>query len=244
MHSSEAENHAREIARLQALAEGDPGSSVFPALAEAHRLAGRPDEAERIARAGLERCPDRVAGRVALGLALLDGGRLDEARWELQAVLRAVPDQVLAREALGQCESSGEPARSFEAEPAGEPGAFGPIEEAELDDALQAAVPDLDQTVDADRIAQEAMHQAELERPEGLISCSDSPFATRTVAALLEQQGDARGAQAIRSALEEGEKAAEPARTQPRPPSPASERRTQWIETLERWLHNVRRGRS
>jgi hypothetical protein len=244
MQSSEAENHVREIVRLQALAEGDPGSSVFPALAEAHRLAGRPDEAERIARAGLERHPDRVAGRVALGLALLDGGCLDEARCEFQAVLHAVPDQVLAREALGQSEGSGELAPSFEPEPAGEPEAFGPIEEAELEDALQAAVTDLDQTVDADRIAQEAMHQAELERPEGLISCSESPFATRTVAALLEKQGDARGAQVIRSALEEGEGAAAPTPTQPPPLSPASEQRTQWVATLERWLHNVRRGRS
>ena len=68
------QRRARSPASRRSLG-ADPGAPAFPALAEANRRAGRLDEAERVAREGLRRCPELLAGRVALALALLDLGR-------------------------------------------------------------------------------------------------------------------------------------------------------------------------
>ena len=245
-------NASGEIARLEAILGGDPAAPAFPALAEARRRAGDPTGAERTARAGLERRPDEVSGRVALGLALLDQGRESEARKELEHVLTAVADHPLASAAL---DAGARGALEFpsDARPdAGEGGAAwyaraenprlditwgapgetpipAPIEDAEIEAAFEAAETDTDQIVDADRIAHEAMRAARLDEPEGLAKRPNSPFATRTMADLLERQGHDHDAEAIRSALE----------------GASSRRRlsrAQQIETLERWLHNLQRG--
>ena len=77
---------AGDLERLRQRVEQDAGCAEFPALAEAERRAGRLPEARRIAERGLRVRPDRLAGRVALGLVLLDQGDVTGAQRALAAV--------------------------------------------------------------------------------------------------------------------------------------------------------------
>jgi len=86
---------------------GPAGALAFPALAETQRRSGRPEQAERVARAGLERAPHRVEGRVALALALLDQKRDAEARVELERLLGLDAEHVIAHDAA----TAGSPAQ-------------------------------------------------------------------------------------------------------------------------------------
>lgn len=197
----------RDALLLRARVEQDPGCADFPALAEAERRAGRPEEAQRVAEAGLQAAPERLAGRVALGLALLDQGELGAARHELSAVLDPGPGM-------------GEDAAASRAQdkagavktPASTPGSAG------RSGATRPAAGDL---------------------PVG----SGSAFRTRTMARLLERQGDRGRAEEILEGLETGRESADV------PPPGAPEAKggapsKQEVETtLERWLENVQRGR-
>jgi hypothetical protein len=78
-----------DLDALRAIVAADEGSPDFPALAEAERRSGDPERARKVAAAGLVAAPGRLAGRVALGLALVDLGRLDEARATLSVILDA-----------------------------------------------------------------------------------------------------------------------------------------------------------
>lgn len=78
-----------DLDALRAIVAADAGSPDFPALAEAERRCGDPERARTVAEAGLTAAPGRLAGRVALGLALLDLDRLDEARATLSVILDA-----------------------------------------------------------------------------------------------------------------------------------------------------------
>jgi len=66
--------------QLMSAVGADPGCDAFALLAESHRLSGHPDDARRVAEAGLQARPEHLPGRVALGLALLDLGDADAAR--------------------------------------------------------------------------------------------------------------------------------------------------------------------
>jgi tetratricopeptide (TPR) repeat protein len=192
---------ASEIARLEKRAAADP--ALLPQLAEAHRHAGRPDEAERVARRGLKVDPHSLRLHVALALALLDLRRADGARDVLERALRSGP-----------------------AHAAG-------VSEQELEDAFARAEPDLDQVVDADRVAERALREAEVEPSDEIEPVPpDSPFATRTMADLLERQGDRAGAARIRSGLE---------RPRAAQPAPAPDPRRRVVKELERWLANLRK---
>ncbi len=79
-----------DLEALRRLVEDDPGAPEFPALAEALRRAGDAEAALAVSETGLEHAPARLAGRVSLGLALLDLGRRDEARDALSEILDAV----------------------------------------------------------------------------------------------------------------------------------------------------------
>ena len=174
------------------------------ALAEAHRRAGRADEAERVARLGLEREPRALRLRIVLALALLDQRRPDAARAELEDALAA--------------------------------GAEFPTElsEQEFEAAFESAEPEAEHLVDADRVAEQALREAELGPADEIAPPgADSVFATRTMAELLERQGDREGAARIRSRLERS-------RTAPATPS-ATDRRRQLVAELERWLVNLRK---
>jgi tetratricopeptide (TPR) repeat protein len=212
-----------EIDRLGALSGREPGAAAFPAVAEAHRRTGRPEEAERVARAGLELRPDALAGRVALGLALLDLGRLDEARAELERVLSSVPDHPLALAGLEASDTA--PA----AAPAAEDAFAGSFDGDEIDAAFEDARPEEDQMISADSVAASAIRAAELDgSDEGDPGWTDDeghediPVSTRTVADLLERQGHDQDAHAMRAELDGGQ-------------------RQQILATLERWLDNLRR---
>ena len=174
------------------------------AQAEAHRRAGRAVEAERVARLGLEREPRALRLRVVLALALLDQRRADAARAELEQGLSA--------------------AAEFPTQ----------LSEQEFDAAFESAEPEVEQLMDADRVAEQALREAEL-GPADEISPTgaDSVFATRTMAELLERQGDREGAARIRNRIDRS-------RAAPSAPSSADHRRQLVIE-LERWLVNLRK---
>jgi tetratricopeptide (TPR) repeat protein len=174
------------------------------ALAESHRRAGRPADAERAARAGLERAPSALRLRVVLALALLEQGRADAAKRELEHSLGASAE--------------------FPTE----------LSEQEFEAAFESAEPEAENLVDADRVAEQALREAELGPADEIGPAgADSVFATRTMAELLERQGDREGAARIRSRIER-------ARTAPSAPS-ATDRRRQLVRELERWLVNLRK---
>jgi len=210
------------IAHLETCVGADPGASEFPALAEALRCAGRLQEAEDVARRGLERKPGCLGGSLVLALVLLDQGRLADAREELGACAA----QLLT--ASGRGTATGFPGEAlFGDEFAAE------VTEGELERAFEAAETDRDQVVDADRVAQDAMRAADLATPETNSPVPDPIFATRTMADLLERQGDARGASQIRASLQAD-----------RPPASARGRgsvgRERVVAVLEGWLANLR----
>jgi hypothetical protein len=153
------------------------------------------------------------ASVVVRALALLDRGLVDEARDLLAGALAAAgPDPFASSDA----------------------GGFPRLGDAELESAFDDARPETDAMIDADGIAFEAIRQARLDEPESVsLPAPDSPFHTRTMADLLERQGDLESASAIRSAL--GADGA------PRPAIDAATR-ARTIQTLERWLARLRGG--
>lgn len=145
----------------------------------------------------------RLEGAVRRSLELLEDGRGDAAAEVLAAVLRA-----------------------------GASGLGGGLSDVELERAFDAAQPIADEVIDADRVAQQALREVDLE------ALADRPsppatFATGTMAELLERQGDPEGARRIRASL---------AGREARPARRAERERV--VATLERWLSNVRRGAS
>jgi tetratricopeptide (TPR) repeat protein len=187
------------IARWEARAAADTA-----ALAEARRRAGRPAEAERLARSGLEHDPGSPRLRVALALALLDQQRADAAREELERVL---------------AEAAESPAE---------------LSEQELETAFEHAEPEAEHMMDADRVAEQALREAELGPADEIAApgAQDSPFATRTMAELLERQGDRAGAERIRSRLGPSRESSAAA--------PGNDPRGRVVRELERWLANLR----
>ena len=141
-------------------------------------------------------------------LELLEGGRTDAAWSELAAALRG-PGGPGGPDALGAA-----------------------LSDVELEQAFEAAHPVADEVIDADRVAQQAMREVDLEGVE-----APATFATGTMAELLERQGDAEGARRIRASLADRETRAPAASLRRRD-------RERIVATLERWLSNVRRGAS
>jgi hypothetical protein len=92
--------------------------------------------------------------------------------------------------------------------------------------------PEAENLLDADRVAQQALREAELGPADELSPSADSPFATRTMAELLERQGDRAGAERILDRLERARGDSQGAS--------ASDRRGRVVRELERWLANLR----
>ena len=84
-------------------------------------------------------------------------------------------------------------------------------------------------------MAEAALHGADSASLDEIAPSGKSPFATQTVADLLEQQGDSEGARQLRTSLAQGDGADSPA--------VASASGQEFIATLERWLGNLRRAR-
>ena len=209
------------IARLEDLVASD--ASAFPALAEALRRAGRAAEAERVAREGLERKPGSAEGSTTLALALLDQGREQEARRVLEARI-GDPSAVLGPPRI-PAPAAPDPAEVFE----------GSLTEPEFERVFAAAETDREQLIDADRVAEEALHRVHPAPVDEVAASPRSPFATHTVANILESQGDPQAASLLRASLPRGDGAAPAARG-------GGRRRT--IAKLEQWLENLRRPRA
>lgn len=148
----------------------------------------------------------RLEQAVANALGLLVAGRVDEARDVLSGCLAG-------------------PAASAASER---------ISDQELERAFASAQPETDQMRNADDVAHAAILHVDgtlddAGAPE--IAETDEigePFATETMAGLLERQGDSEAAEQIRAALAGG--------------SARRPRRQDVMETLERWLDNLRGG--
>jgi hypothetical protein len=156
---------------------------------------------------------------VARSLELLELGEMQEARLALER-------------ALAPGGPSGVP-------PAAEFSAG--VSDQEIDHAFEAAEPETDQMLNADRVAQVAMRQADEALGEDLAPDEvGTAFATRTMADLLERQGDVEGAERIRAGLAD----AAPPLDHPVSEHTPGERpgRERVIATLERWLENLRGG--
>jgi hypothetical protein len=221
---------AEQLTRLEAAVEADAGAAGFPALAEAYRRDGRLADAEGVARAGLALEPESCEGRAVLALVMLDRGLEQSAREELEQLAasylasQVVPDAPQAAEELSQ---------------------------AELDAAFDDAETDEEALIDPNRVAEEAIDRADA-GAVGLVeesALSDvGPFATRTMAELLERQGDADGAARIRAALDDTSVApdaqSESIESYDGSPSDDDAPKGVIIAVLERWLDNARRART
>jgi tetratricopeptide (TPR) repeat protein len=203
------------IAELERAWRANPDGEAFAGLAELYRRAGRLAEAANVVRQGLVRSPRSLEGRAVLLLVLADAGQSGEARrllesWATTALEGVAPDAPEAGDAL----------------------AAAGVSELELERAFEAAEPERDRMITPDSVAEEAALFAD--GPEALRSPLESgaTFATRTMAELLERQGDRQGAARIRAALAESELPEAP---------PARSEQTQVIAVLERWLENARR---
>lgn len=213
-----------QLAELEAAVESDPGAPGFAALAEAHRRAGRAREAEQVARRGLAEAPDSLEGRLVLALVLLEEGREDDARRQLGPLVA----ERLAASGFSFKERT-ESDRAPDAD----------VSDAELELAFREAETDPDRLITPNRVAEEALAQVDAGAAEGIdesVLEPGSAFATATMAELLARQGDARGAERIRAALE--------SRPRPQSADTSAGGRERRIATLERWLANIRGGRS
>jgi hypothetical protein len=192
------------------------GWADFVVTAERQRREGSLIEAEQLLRSGLDERPDCAEGALVLALVLLDQDRGEEARGILERSANAI---------LGQVPSGGPDSREVFDDH---------VSESELESAFESAETNPAEMFDADAVAQRAMQETELEFSEQLGSPSSS-FATRTVAELLEKQGDDRGASRIRAIVDSPSGTARGA-------AKSRDRRDQTVEQLERWLVNLRGG--
>jgi len=92
------------IRRYEERLARDPGSLAFAPLADAHRRAGRPGEAIRLCREGLERFPDYATARLILAKALADGGEPETALAEVRVILQGNPADAQAHRLAGDLE--------------------------------------------------------------------------------------------------------------------------------------------
>jgi len=192
--------------------------------AEAERRAGRPEQARRLAEAGLVEEPYELSGRLVLALACLDLLDFESARLALEPAVAGWSLDVPEPLALGSDEGE---AFAVQSDPLAD------LAENELERAFDHAEAETAEVWTTNRVAEAALRAVERGEPEGVrLHEPDSPFATETVANLLERQGDPGRAQAIRRALTD--EAAEAAL--------APDARKRWVSTLEHWLDNLRRA--
>jgi hypothetical protein len=194
--------------------------------AEARRRAGHADQARRLAEAGLVDEPHDFAGRAVLALACLELGDVEGARRALEPAVAGLSS--VAREALDAGPSLENEPFAVQSDPLED------LAENELEHAFAQVESEAVEIWTTNRVAEAALRSVEEGRPEGVAPLGEpaSPFATETVATLLERQGDPVRARAIRRTLEREVEAA----------SEVPEERKRWIGTLERWLENLRRA--
>ncbi|RMG00070.1 MAG: hypothetical protein D6726_11980, partial [Nitrospirae bacterium] len=91
-----------DIEKLKARIEKDPDSKLFLPLAEEYRKEGMFDQAAEVLKKGLERHPNYVTARVALGKTYLEQGKQDEALSEFENVVASVPDNLFAQKKIAE----------------------------------------------------------------------------------------------------------------------------------------------
>ena len=233
--------HEYDVDRLEAQVALDPGCADYPALAEVLRRRGEVQRALGVAEAGLAAAPDRLAGRVALGLALLDAGLESKARQALIRVLEpALAPHRIGMDPDASAESGTDPV--LKEDPPR-------VEERASADQTTLREPDGNWPLGGDQPSKSTPRKprrtpAQKTPPSGL-------FRTATMADLLDRQGDRAGAEAIRRELASvrnvgdladypgaGDKPKEISALDPR----GEDDRT--IEKLERWLRNLKRSES
>jgi hypothetical protein len=158
---------------------------------------------------------------------LLDQGQAESAR----ATLEALASDALT--AAGFVEDSDEPIA-----PTSE------LSDAEFDAAFDQAEPDADRLIDPDSVAEEAVARVDSrdsgvpgEHPLTSEIGSSGLFATRTMAELLERQGDSGGAAQIRATL-----GGDPVAPSEMHKSESGDEawRQSTVQALESWLQNLR----
>ncbi len=239
-----------QIEELEARIAADPGAQGFATLAEAYRRLERLDDARRVAVAGLALHPDHTQGRLALGLTLLDLGEAAAAHYEIECAMGAV-----AGEELNSLTTGGDAAATFVGRPAHASEALEEgVADAELDAAFASAEAVSDAMLDANRIAEQAMRDGKLDTPEGFNVGGTPTFATETMARLLDDQGDARTADAIRGKMETVagtgsvyDAALRVGKESPAPDGPGAigmgtMPSSRVVATLESWLDNLQRS--
>lgn len=214
---------------LEAAVARDAGAEEFPALAELYRRAGLLTDAEQTVLRGLERAPDIHHGHVVLALVLLEQGRDLDARAVLEPVAASVLADARTDAVLAVAASHHDP-----------------LSDSEIDNAFEVAETDRDELIDPDRVAEEAVEFADA-GDEDLVEdglddeiAPGGTFATRTMADLLERQGDADGASRIRAALGSQSAPYEPAETEAAGDGAAHDA---VVRQLERWLSNLQKSR-
>jgi tetratricopeptide (TPR) repeat protein len=91
-----------DIERLKEKVEKDPKSKLFIPLSEEYKKAGMFDEAIDVLINGLERQPDYMSARVALGKIYFERGMSEEAKAEFEKVISAIPDNLYAHKKLAE----------------------------------------------------------------------------------------------------------------------------------------------
>lgn len=257
-----SDGRAGQIAELEQQVREAGGVEDRARLAELYRRQGRLADAERTAREALARDPDSGSALAVLALAMLDGDRGTQARVELEeraagalaAWSAARADARLSDAELERAFDAAEPqldemitpdrlaeeaALRVDGVGAGSADAGAPLEETAdagvgSADAGEDAVALADAGGGSDAGGSDAGRSGrEPVQSEDLLGLG-SAFSTRTMADLLEEQGDTRGAARIRAALG--------ASPEPRGSAdPGVQRNTRVVAALERWLENVRR---
>jgi hypothetical protein len=161
-----------DLAELEQRVEDDPGAPEFALLAEAYRRSGRLQDARRVAATGLAARPSDGAGRLVLGIALLDLGETAAAHYELERAISAVTGGYLDSwmPPRDGDETSGEHRMDASAEAREMERPYGAQRDAvadeELEQAFAEATPVVDEMVDVNRIAEAALVASELDEIE------------------------------------------------------------------------------
>jgi hypothetical protein len=196
-------------------------SAELAARAERERRIGQPERARELAQAAIDGDAPHPAARIAHVLALIDCGDLVSAHAALEASYDALGGEVAGIEEAAVASA-----------PTSE--ALAALGDDELEQAFDAAEAQPDEMHDANHVAAAALELVEDGVPEGIdLTSTQSPFATETVADLLERQGQRQRADQVRTAAR--------ARGQFREQRLDEARRERVVATLSRWLDNLRR---
>lgn len=192
--------------------QSESESARLASEAEGERRAGRLEQARALADAALRADSRHPTAYVVHALVLIDSGDLVAAHRGLEAAFESLGGEL-----------------RVDALPEG-----GPLADAELESAFEQAESDVSEMQDANHVAAAALRLVERGEPEGIdLAAPDSPFATETVAELLEHQGQSERARDVRSAAR--------ARGRFREAKLDEAQRERVVATLSRWLENLRR---